>query len=311
MGQESVGRVSAAKRGRWFERAGALPLRLWSLLHLKGHWRDRRRRRELAFALSEIARFPKHPNAPRHSLPGPLIVSLTSYPARFDTLHLTLKSLLDQTVRPDRVILWIAHEDLALVPDAVRSLECEWFEIRGCPDLRSFKKILPALETFPDAFILICDDDVCYADDWLARTVAAYDPAEPTVVCNRGHRIRYTDRGELAPYLEWDRNWSDRAAAEPRTDLVPTGNGGVLYPPGSLPLETLDAGLIAELCATCDDTWLYFMWRKAGWKVRRVPGPKLRFAEWPGTQSTSLRTLHWSGKKDEHLRDMARHFGRP
>lgn len=58
MGQESIGRVSAARRGRWFARAGALPSRLWSLLHLNGHWRDRRRRGEVAIALSEIAEWP-------------------------------------------------------------------------------------------------------------------------------------------------------------------------------------------------------------------------------------------------------------
>jgi hypothetical protein len=34
----------------------------------------------------------------RHGLDGELIVSLTSYPARYDTLHLTLGCLLDQSI---------------------------------------------------------------------------------------------------------------------------------------------------------------------------------------------------------------------
>ncbi|MFD2440114.1 hypothetical protein ACFSS8_08530 [Paracoccus kondratievae] len=42
-----------------------------------------------------------------HGLRAPLIVSLTSYPARFASLHLVLRSVLQQTVRADRVILWL------------------------------------------------------------------------------------------------------------------------------------------------------------------------------------------------------------
>ena len=40
----------------------------------------------------------------KHSLPAELIVSLTSYPARFATLALTLESLLAQTIRANRMI---------------------------------------------------------------------------------------------------------------------------------------------------------------------------------------------------------------
>jgi hypothetical protein len=36
---------------------------------------------------------------------------LTSYPARFETLHLALSCLLDQSVKADRTILWVAHKD--------------------------------------------------------------------------------------------------------------------------------------------------------------------------------------------------------
>ena len=45
----------------------------------------------------------RSPIAPKpHGLPGPLIVSLTSYGPRLASLHLTLKCLLRQSVRPSR-----------------------------------------------------------------------------------------------------------------------------------------------------------------------------------------------------------------
>jgi len=110
----------------------------------------------------------RHPRRGRaHNLGSELIVSLTSHPPRFPTLHLTLGCLLDQSFRADRVILWIAHDDMALLPAAVRKLERRGLEIRACDDIRSYKKLVPALEAFPHAFIVTADDDLELAPDWL------------------------------------------------------------------------------------------------------------------------------------------------
>ena len=287
-------------RRKWFRR-----LTLWKQ---RRDWTERRRAKR---ALVEIAKYPKHPNAPRHGLPGELIISLTSYPGRFPTLHLTLTSLLDQTVRPDRILLWIAHDDAARLPDAVRALEGDVLEVRTCDDLRNFKKILPTLAAHPDAFIIICDDDSYYPDDWLKGLVDCFDPGQRSIVCYRAHRVAYTPAGEVAPYKLWDRNAAGPETATPQTGLLPTGNGGVLYPPGSLPPLTTDLDLIKKLSATSDDIWLYFMWRQAGWTAKRVPGPPRRFTEWPTTQETALWAFHRRGTKDEHIQDMSRHFGVP
>lgn len=272
----------------------------------------RHKQRLIREALVKLEAFPRHPNAPRHSLPGELVVSLTSYPARYATLHLTLKSIIDQRVRPDRIILWIAHEHMDGLPESVTSLQNALFEIRPWEDIRNFKKIVPALTSFPEAFILIADDDTYYPDDWLEQLVEAYDPAQPTIVCHRAHRPTYTADGSLAPYRDWRRAVANRATYRPQTGLLPTGNGGVLYPPGSLPPQTTDLSLIRKLSPTSDDVWLFFMWRQAGWKIKRVPRPMKSFVEWPNSQSAeSLRLVHLGGKKDQHLQDMCRHYGVP
>ena len=41
------------------------------------------------------------------------IVSLTSFPARINTAHLAINTLLQQTFKPDRIILWLASEQFA------------------------------------------------------------------------------------------------------------------------------------------------------------------------------------------------------
>ena len=75
----------------------------------------------------------------RHRLDREVVVSLTSFPPRFSTLHLTLRTLLNQSVSPDRIVLWIAHQDMALLPRKVLALQTQGIEIRPCDDLRSFK----------------------------------------------------------------------------------------------------------------------------------------------------------------------------
>ena len=37
-----------------------------------------------------------------------VIISLTSFPKRIDTVYLTIKTLLNQTVKPQKVVLWLA-----------------------------------------------------------------------------------------------------------------------------------------------------------------------------------------------------------
>jgi hypothetical protein len=283
--------------------------KLWKKVTLKNRRQAVRNRAAVAEALSVLSTYSNRIDAPRHTLPGELIVSLTSYPGRFATLHLTLLSLLDQSVRPDRILLWIADTDIDQLPPAVRDLASDRLSIRVCEDIRNFKKILPTRAEFPDAFILICDDDSYYPPDWLKGIVAHFDPARPAIICTRAHQVTTAPDGSLEPYRAWPRNVSADWTAGHRRDLLPTGNGGVLYPPGSLPEMTLDRDLIKKLSATSDDVWLFFMGRQAGFSVSRVPGKKREYLEWPQSQAGALWAFHRLGTKDEHLRDAAAHFG--
>ena len=40
----------------------------------------------------------------------PVVVSLTSHPHRINTVYKTISLLLNQTLKPDRVVLWLAKE---------------------------------------------------------------------------------------------------------------------------------------------------------------------------------------------------------
>jgi hypothetical protein len=222
----------------------------------------------------------------RHELPGELIVSLTSYPPRFATLHLTLRCLLAQKVRPDRLILWIGHDDLALLPPSVLKLQRAGLEIRRCNDLRSFSKLVHALDEFPDAYIVTADDDLYYPADWLEQLVSAFDPSRREILCRRAHRVVRRPSGELAPYRQWPYDVEEGAKA-PSMDIMPTGVGGVLYPPQSLHRMATDRGAFERLCPKGDDLWFHWCARMAGTPARKVGG-KMRLVNWPASQSSAL-----------------------
>jgi hypothetical protein len=266
--------------------------------------RDRMVRRGAQLDASRRARW--HRKGKKNPLPGELIVSLTSYPARFGTLHLTLGCLLDQSIKADRTILWIAHDDLGQVPAAVRALERHGLEIRSCDDLRSFKKLIPALEAFPNAFIATADDDIYYPRGWLETLASGTE--EGVITCHRAHRMTRSAGGTPQPYLQWVFAVLDKEARTPSSDLLPTGVGGVLYPPNSLDPQVTDRDLFLRLCPHGDDLWFYWCARMAGTHYRKVGG-RFRMITWPASQETSLWAGNAAGGNDRMIQALIDEFG--
>lgn len=239
-----------------------------------------------------------------HGLPGELIVSLTSYPPRFATLAKTLRSLLAQDVLADRTILWVEEDDRELLPPNVLQLQQQGLEVRTCPDLRSYKKIVPALREFPDAFIVTADDDLYYPRDWLAKLAGGFVPEEKVIVCVRAHRPARDAKG-FQPYSLW--HWGYVTSGEIRDDLFPTGGAGALYPPGCLPPETCDVEAIMRLCPTADDVWLYCMAKRAGARHRQVGG-YFPLVNWDGTEEGGLEHVNVLEGNDVQLASVWREY---
>jgi hypothetical protein len=72
--------------------------------------------------------------------------------------------------------------------------------------LKSYKKIIPALDAFPDAFICTADDEVYYWPTWLEELVRSANPHERVITCHRAHEIARTAQGAFASYRQWTYN---------------------------------------------------------------------------------------------------------
>ena len=247
---------------------------------------------------------------PPHNLAAPLVISLTSFPARYGTLGLTLQCLLLQSVRPDHIMLWIAEEHQADLPADVLALRHKGLVIGRCDNsLRSHNKYIHTRRLYPGAFIATADDDTYYWPGWLAELIASYDPRRRTIPCHRVHRIKLRADGKPAAYRDWQ--W-ESAATEADILIFPTGVGGVLYPPDCLHRDVDDAARILELCPRADDVWLYWMAQRQGYLFRRTATTH-RLHHWRHSQEHGLMwgNVYMGDGNDRQIETMIAAFGWP
>lgn len=240
-----------------------------------------------------------------HTLPGRLVVSLTSHPPRFLTLGLTLRSLLQQDVKPDALVLWLAPAEVRRLPRRVRRLQKDGLTIAVCKDLKSYKKIIPALTAYPEAFIVTADDDINYPKSWLRRFVEEYRNRNE-ILCQRARRLTVKD-GRLAPYDSWPMLEPESNSSE--SAVFPTGLGGVLYPPGALRQDAGNVHDFMRLCPKADDLWLY--WAARSGCTHRLIKPAGPFHMWGMSQLASLYKDNRKGGNDRQLAALAAAYGMP
>lgn len=203
-----------------------------------------------------------------------VIVSLTSFPAAIPYAGKAVKSILDGSVLPNKVVLYltfsqfgedgIPQELLKLAEDNPR------FEIRDyARDIRSYRKLIPALNDFPDAVIVTIDDDVKYHRHMLRDLLRLHDRIPNAILAHRAKRIK-----PGKPYRKWRKyRWYHFLFNRIYLGFnnIQTGVGGVLYPPHSLKKEMLDVELFTQLAPTTDDIWFWAAGVANGYPVVPVP----------------------------------------
>lgn len=189
-----------------------------------------------------------------------VIVSLTSFPAAISYVVPTVKSLLAGSVLPDKIVLYLTMSQFeeGKIPENLKELADNnpIFEIRNYDsEIRSYRKLIPALKDFSDAVIVTVDDDVNYHRDMLKDLLELHDRIPD---CILAHRAKLMKPG--APYKKWRKyRWYHFLFKKIHAGFknIQTGVGGVLYPPHSLRKDMLDEKLFMEIAPTTDDIWFW------------------------------------------------------
>lgn len=186
-----------------------------------------------------------------------VIVTLTTHSKRLYEVFLAIESIMQQTVKPNRIILWLdeTKQNEPLPITLQRQME-RGLEVRFCKDVGPHTKLVPSLIIFPDDILVTIDDDTIYAFDMLENLLNSYRQFPQYIHANRAHVIKFTDKGYIDNYNAWEQ-CTAKIGTSPL--LFPTGVGGVLYPPHSLCEEVLNEEAFLQLCPTADDIWFKAM----------------------------------------------------
>lgn len=232
-----------------------------------------------------------------------VVVSMTSFPAAIEYAAQAVQSLLKGSILPDRLILYLTFSQFPKgeIPENIRILSENnpIFEVRNYDkDIRSYRKLIPALAEFPEAIIVTVDDDVAYHRDMLRDLLELHAQMPHAVLAHRAKRIKLG-----RPYREWKKyRWYDflfKRIHENYLNLQ-TGVGGVLYPPHSLKEDMMDVELFTKIAPTTDDIWFWAAGVANDYPVIPVPFGRNKPKGIGKPKSLSLKSTNFKGSEDRN-----------
>ena len=192
-----------------------------------------------------------------------VIVSLTSYKPRINDVKYTLYSLLNQTFPPDKLILWLDEDSFPQreknLPRDLLKFKSFGLTIDWCENLRPYKKLIPALEKYPDDIIVTADDDIFYRPDWLKILYDEHTKNPDCLVAHYGYRIRINNLGKIYPRQNWYWLFTP-GLSSPAMLGNPSGTGGgVLLKKTFFHSDVLKREIFFETAPIDDELWFWAM----------------------------------------------------
>ena len=217
-----------------------------------------------------------------------IIASLTTYPARIETVDLTIMTIFMQTIRPDRVVLWLAEEQFPerKLPQKLTLLQNQGLEIKFCKDYRSHKKYYLALQEQKEAELVITfDDDILYDPHTIERAVQKHRDNPRAVVVNQAMIPIINNDGSIAPYSIW----SEANSKNNHNQLLsPLTGSGCLYPYSALTSKAFDWDAIENGAKSTDDLWIFFQCVLARTPILLTTPRSKTFTVVKGSQTSNL-----------------------
>ncbi|MBO5539820.1 MAG: hypothetical protein J5980_02620 [Muribaculaceae bacterium] len=234
-----------------------------------------------------------------------LIVSLTTYGSRLNEVYLSIESIMNQSLKPNMIILWLSEQfKNTTLPITIQNLQKRGLVIMFCPDIKSYKKLIPTFKLYPNDIIITVDDDVIYNYDLIENLVSSYK-LHPNCICANRTRLITTKNGVFEPYSNW--KYSNESIIS--SHLLPIGVGGVLYPPNCFHGDITNEELFLQLCPTADDLWFKAMTILAGYKTYRAPTHEPIFYSNESVQDSSLMKLNvMGGNNDRQIQLLNEHY---
>jgi len=245
-----------------------------------------------------------------------VIVSLTSYGKRVKgSAVYTVYSLLRQTVRPERVVLWLDEKeyDNLNLPADLRLLCNYGLEVRFGKDIGPYTKIIHSLSAFPDKHIITADDDLFYTRNFVEEFTEAHRQ-HPQAIITGFAKVPVKDGSQLAPYDAWPEYHHVKPGFQyDGLKLFALGVGGVLYPSHVFDDEVRNEAVFTALCPKADDIWLYIMGLRSQAEKRLLTDSHIAYYHTDLlrqylTKDRLTATNRFKGENDMQLQALVAHY---
>lgn len=203
-----------------------------------------------------------------YEVEGELIVTLTTYGNRINQVYLTIESIASQSWKPNKIILWLDENEFSNdnLPLSLVKLQNRGLIIRFYENIRSYKKIIPALKFYPNDTLITIDDDIIYAKDMIENLVLDSLKYPKQIIGYRAHKITFKN-SNVNKYKDWDFECSSFYLD--RNTFLTTG-AGTLFPPKLFNEEIMNEQVFMKICPYADDIWIYLMAVNSNINCRKV-----------------------------------------
>lgn len=237
-----------------------------------------------------------------------ITISLTTYSKRIFDVYLVIESIFQQTIKPNRVILWLAKEEFKdqKLPIKLTNLCERGLEIKYCKDIKSYKKLIPALQSFPKDVIITIDDDMIYPDDFIENMLNAYKKDPGKIYCYRGRYMGINRFGKFQKYSKWRIINNDESSS---FLIIPNGIGGILYPPNCFHPDIFKEDLFLAMAPKGDDIWFKTMSLLNGYKCKVIPVEAPFFEKFVVIESSQdIALYHGNISSHENIKQLKKVF---
>lgn len=236
--------------------------------------------------------------------------TLTSFPARIDSVQQTIKSLFNQSMKPDRIVLWLAEDEFAgkEMPDSIKQLMKQGLEVQFCENLYGHKRYYKLIqEQKKNEIILMFDDDILFSSATIERLYSVWKKHPDCIVCDRGQSFTLQD-GKVINPGRWSAI-SDVGLIEPSFRILASPGGGCLIPYGALCKDAYDVDKIKKYAIKTGDIWLMFMAVENDTKIIRTYKYHRIFVLSEDQQSVQLgREAIYNGRYEQTFADLSKAY---
>lgn len=184
----------------------------------------------------------------------PIVVSLTSCEENFGELPSTINSIMNQELKPDRIVLWLDEDsyDLMNLPYEITRFIKNGLEIRFIKDLGTYNNLYYALKEFEDSIVVVASDSVYYVASWLSSLYLSYIAAPDEIQLYSAKKVS-ADNSSIHPSSSWERALLGTSSFY----NFPIIDAGILFPPKCFSNEFFRKDVFLKLAADREDVWVW------------------------------------------------------